>query len=125
MCLSSAASGSAHFLFVMLCLVLSRWRRTCALSSSRRMTSNRTLKGNGSSTLDTERTTSSPSFTEPSWSDIRFFILLLSTSPSPPYHLTTESCSSASLFLASADRNDQPPLPPPPFSSTAFQATYL
>lgn len=75
-CLSSAASGSAHFLFAMLCLVLSRWRRTCALSSSRRMTSKRTLKGNGSSTLDTERTTSSPSFTEPSWSDIRFFILL-------------------------------------------------
>lgn len=63
----------------MLCLVHSRWRQTCASSSSHRTTSNRTPKGNGSSIPDTERTTSSPSFTEPSWSDVYFFLLQLST----------------------------------------------
>lgn len=50
--------------------VLSRWPRTCALSCSQRATSSRTPKGSASSTLGTERTTSSRSFTEPSWSDL-------------------------------------------------------
>uniref|UniRef100_A0AAQ5WYA7 [histone H3]-trimethyl-L-lysine(9) demethylase n=1 Tax=Amphiprion ocellaris TaxID=80972 RepID=A0AAQ5WYA7_AMPOC len=54
-------------------------RMTCASSSSHRATSNRTPKGNGSSTLDTGRTTSSPSSTEPSWSDFFFLLSTLST----------------------------------------------
>lgn len=72
-----------------------RWHQTCVSSSSHKTTSSRTPKGKGSSTLGTERTTSSPSFTEPSWSDVRFF-LQLSTCPSPRHQLTAVRCSSGS-----------------------------
>lgn len=112
----SVAPGTRNsFLFLMLCLLRSRWPQTCVLSSSHRTTSNRTPKGNGSSTLDTERTTSSPSFTEPSWSDIHlsFSSCFPTSSPPPPHQVTPENCSSrslfpglASLFLPAADRND-------------------
>lgn len=79
----------------MLCLVLSQWRQTCVSSSSHRPTSNRTPKGSGSSTLDTERTTLSPSFTEPSWSDIHFFFPALHlsfTTSSPQRHAALGLC---------------------------------
>lgn len=80
---------------------LSRWRPTCVSSSSRRTTSSRTPKGSGSLTLDTERTTSNPSSTEPSWSDA----LHLSHSSSSLDHKQLQ------LQL--------------PLSSTAFQATHI
>lgn len=95
-CLRSVTPASTNDFFPLLRLFLSRWHQTCVLSSSRRTTSNRTPKDNGSSTLGTERTTSSRSFTEPSWSDVHFFLLLLSTCPSPSHQLTTVRCSSRS-----------------------------
>lgn len=62
-------------------LVLSRWHQTCALSCSPRARSNRTPKGSGSSTPGTERTTSSPSSTEPSWSDVHLLLLSVLSTP--------------------------------------------
>lgn len=99
-----------------MCVFLSLWRQTCVTSSSLRATWNRTPNGNGSSTLGTERTSSSPSFTEPSWSDVHFHVFLhwLSTTSSSSAHhremqLQVLVLWSGFCFLATADMNGQPP----------------
>lgn len=94
----------------MSCLVLSQWHQTCVLSSSHRMTSNKAPKDNGWSTLDTERTTSSPSFTEPSWSDVHFLLQLLSKSLDSPDSPLYVSWSGFCLTTHSDNNPSPPPL---------------
>lgn len=70
--------------FLLLHSVPSRWRQTCASSSSSRATSSRTPSGSVSSTPATGRTTSSPSSTGPSWSDGAALRQRAATLPAPP-----------------------------------------